>query len=462
MNVVNLSYTEHNEYYNLYLNNNEILNKIINTNIQNYNFEYNPEKYYQQNDNLNTRNIYENSGIIIMLNSIIQRNIYGYCLITKKKYLCKKMYFCDNLNNTKYYYYEYHFNCNSANYFIIHFSWEYFSPIYIYYPHINTIYNINYRYNNINNFVSYINSTPKNNFVNVKPNYMSYAIGIMHNSGHYFWNEIMGLMFIIENNLLDNIDEFLIYKYDYLNIGEILKNKYNKNVTYLNNDNNHNASCNVTKHFVNNYLVDTFKKFYELNDNICSNSNEINILFDIRSNSRLWLNQTENILNIIHRLKEKYVDYKINFYVSGFYKHEHNVFSNAYSYSEQVQKQNELFNSIQNNLDFKIFNLINMNLSELIKITEKIDFIIANLGSGIPFFHSIIFNKPVLGLTSKSCIIPFQSQLLTAFEHKVSNTTFLEHSDILYESYENFHISIESLFYKITTAVDKILICKYV
>ena len=54
--------------------------EIINTNIQNYNFEYNPEKYYQQNDNLNTRNIYENSGIIIMLNSIIQKNIYGYCL----------------------------------------------------------------------------------------------------------------------------------------------------------------------------------------------------------------------------------------------------------------------------------------------------------------------------------------------------------------------------------------------
>ena len=73
MEVVNLDYKEHSEYYNLYLNNNEILNNIINTNIQKYNFEYNAEKYYQQSYDLNTRNIYENSGIIIMLNSIIQK-----------------------------------------------------------------------------------------------------------------------------------------------------------------------------------------------------------------------------------------------------------------------------------------------------------------------------------------------------------------------------------------------------
>ena len=458
MEIINLNYKEHCEYYNLYLNNNEILNNIINANIQNYNFEYNPEKYYQQNDNLNTRNIYENSGIIIMLNSIIQKNIYGYCLVKKQKYLCEKMYFCDNYNNTKYYFYEYHFNCSSEDYFIIHFSWEYFSPIYINYPNRGKIYNINYRYNNIDKFINeYIHhSTPENNFVNIKPNYISYVIGIMHNAGHYFWNEIMGLMFIIENNLLDNIDEFLIYKYDYLNIGEILKNKYNKNVIYLNNDNNHNATCNVTKHFVSNSLIDTFKKFYELNDNICCNSNEINILFEIRTNSRVWLNQTENILNIINKLKEKYTDYKMNFYVSGFYKHEHNEFSNSYSYNEEIQKQSNIFNSIQSNLNFEIFNLVGMNLSEIIKVSEKFNLIIANAGSGILLFNGVIFNNLLIALTNKDNIIPFQSQHL-AFEHNFTGTTYIEPSDILYENYENFHINIEPVFYKIIVVIDKLL-----
>jgi hypothetical protein len=459
MKVVNLDYKEHSEYYNLYLNNNEILNNIINTNIQKYNFEYNAEKYYQQSYDLNTRNIYENSGIIIMLNSIIQKNIYGYCFITKQKYLCEKIYFCD-YHTTKYDWYEYHFNCNNRYHFIIRFSWEYFSPIYIHYPNGSITYNISYRYSNIDGYVNNkINSKLLHNVVNVKPNYISYVIGIMYNAGHYFWNEIMGLMFIIENNLLDNIDEFLIYKYDYLNIGEVLKNKYNKNVIYINDDNNHNASCNITKHFINNYLIDSFKKFYEINETVSNNSDEINILFDIRTCSRVWLNQTQDISYIISEINKKYNNYKINFYISGFYKHEHNEFATYYSYDENIQKQNELFNSIQNNLDFKIFNLVNLNLSELLKISEKFDLIISNIGSGISFIHSFIFNKPVLGLTNNESIIPFHSQKIS-FDHKFSNTVFIEPSDILYESYGNFEPNISTIFYKVTLIVDKIIINK--
>lgn len=460
MEIVNLNYTEHNNYYSLYLNNNESLNNIINTNIQNYNFEYNPEKYYQQNDDLTTRNIYENSGITIMLNSIIQGNIYGYCIIKKRKYLCEKMYFC-NATNSKYEFYTHHYNCKSKDCFIIYFLWEYYSPICIYYPNRNEIYNISYRYNDINNFVNsnIKNSIKLTNFVNVKPNYISYVIGIMSNAGHYFWNEILGLMFIVENNLLDNINEFLIYKYDYLNIGDILKNKYNKNVIYLSNDNNHNATCNVTKHFVNTSLINTFNTFYGLNDNMCNNSKEINILFDIRSNSRVWLNQKPMILNIIHRLKEKYTDYKINFYISGFYKYEHNELSNNYLYDEEIQKQNELFNFVQNNLDFKIFNLINMNLSEIMKMSENMDLFISNIGSGISFFYGLIFNKPVVAFTNKKCSVPFNFQRYSV-EHRVSNTLFIHPSNIIQDKNENFYIKVGILLNKVIETIDKIIIGK--
>jgi len=272
---------------------------------------------------------------------------------------------------------------------------------------------------------------------NETQNYISYAIGIMHNPGHYFWNEIIGLMMLIDNNLLDNIDEFLIYKYDYLKIGDILKNRFNKRVTYIEDLDKHNITCNVTKHFVDNKLIDTFKTLYNLNvpNKI---SNDINILFDLRSNSRVWLNQTIIIKNIIYQLKQRYGDYNINFYISGFYNHlkspDHN-----YNTDKEVTQQNAIFNEIQRVFDFKIYNLINKTLPEIVNVLLDVDLVIGNSGSGAMFMSAAIFNKHVIAFTNTKLIEPFNSQR-DSFENKVSNTYYLHKSYIVDDENGNFFI----------------------
>jgi len=79
-------YEDHLNYYELYSKNNNRLNEIIQKIIKTYNFDYDPAKYYRHNiDSVITRNHYEIGGIIIMLNAIIDKTFYGYCIKTGVK-----------------------------------------------------------------------------------------------------------------------------------------------------------------------------------------------------------------------------------------------------------------------------------------------------------------------------------------------------------------------------------------
>ena len=447
-------YEEHEDYYNLYTKNNNKLNDVIQDIIQKYNFNYEPKKYYRMHaNNMITRNIYELSGLIIMLNAVIEKNIYGYCIKTSKKYKCEKMYY---LNSTvaKFLYTAYHFNCLEDE-FVIYFAWEYFSPMLIHYPKNDTVFNINYRFSAIEHI---INESNLNHSIPYYPqdNFISYAIGIMHNAGHYMWQEIYGLMLLFEYNLLDNIDEFLIYKYDYLNIANILKNKYNKQITILNsNSTNHNCTINLSKHFISTSLNEYFKNVYELKS--INNQNEINILIDIRSNSRVWLNQHENIINLIQTAKQKYRNYNVNFYISGFFTHNtefnHNYF---YDYNKEIHAQNIMFNNIQSSIECNIYNLINSNLCDIVKICQKIDICISNTGSGASFFNLLLFNKCTVLFTLRSITDDFNVQR-DAFENRLSNGKYLPKHYII-DNNNNFYLQNGILTPLVISVIDQLIL----
>jgi len=423
MHINNLDlFDEYQKYYNLYTENNNKLNDIIQNITQKYTFSYDPKKYYRLNDtNMGTRNINELSGIIIMLNAIIEKTFYGFCIKTFNKYKCEKIYYCNN-KHTKFCFTTYHFNC-SGDEFIILFGWEYFTPMLIHYPKDDLVFNISYRYSDItpiiyNSNINYsIPYYPKYNFI-------SYGIGLIHNAGHYLWQEIFGLMLLIEYNLIDNIDEFIIYNYDYLNIGDILQNKFNKTITHINsNTSHHGLTVNLSKHFITNSLINNFKNIYELKDN--RQNNEINILFDIRTNDRLWLNQIPIIVNIINSLKNTYQAYSVNFFISGFYSYEMLYLNNYYNSSKEIRKQMKIFNTIQKCISSPIYNLINLNLSKILFICQKIDLCIANAGSGLSFFYQTIFNNDTICLTLKQKVIDFDRQRY-GFENCISNCVFIE------------------------------------
>lgn len=437
MNINNLnSFNEHKIYYDFYTKNNNKLNNIVQNIIKKYIFDYEPEKYYRLNEkNIRTRNIYELSGIIIMLNSIIEKNVYGYCIKTGKKYKCEKMCYSNN-NLSKFSYTSYHFNCSNDE-FIIVFGWEYFSPMYIYYPKNNLVFNISYRFCDIKRFINESNINynishyPINNFI-------SYSFGMIHNAGHHFWQEIYGLMLLFEYDLINNIDEFIVYKYDYLNMSEILKNKYNKKITYINSDKiQHNITVNLSKHYINNSSIDLFKNIYHLKEN--SQNNQINIVFDIRTNDRIWLNQLQIIVNIMNVVKNTYINYDVNFFISGFYNYENDQNTNGiYNSKKEVIKQNKLFNIIKSCVSFPIYSLINLNLSQLIKFCQKVDMCIANAGSGISFFYQTIFNKHSICITLNKKTYDFNLQRY-AFENFICNNVFLQ-SKYIIDKNNNFYV----------------------
>jgi hypothetical protein len=235
-------------------------------------------------------------------------------------------------------------------------------------------------------------------------------------------------MILIENNLLDNIDEFIIYNYDYLDIGNILKNKFNKQIKYLNSDSdNHSITLNLSKHYITNSLTETFKNVYDLN--YTKKTNELNILFDIRSNSRLWLNQHSTILKIMNNVKHTFNNYSINFYISGFYTYQNIKHNPYYDKNREINTQNGMVDKLQSEVPFHINNLINVNLSEIMKILLTIDLCIANSGSGVSFFAQTALNKPTISFTTNSCSVAFDSQRC-AFENNLSNGTFIDTAHI--------------------------------
>jgi hypothetical protein len=340
---------------------------------------------------------------------------------------------------------------------VILFAWEYFTPLYIYYPKDNLIFNISYRYSNIQQAIydSNINYTIPHYPID---NFISYSFGMMHNAGHHFWQEIHGLMLLFEYNLIDNIDEFIIYKYDYLNMSEILQNKYNKKITFFTSDTEqHNITVNLSKHYISNSSVDLFKHIYELKNN--NHNNQINIVFDIRTNDRIWLNQIPIITHIMSTVKNTYTNYDVNFFVSGFYNYKHNPNSNnIYNSGKEIITQNSIFNIIKKSVSFPIYSLINFNLSQLVKICQKIDLCIGNAGSGISFFYQTIFNKDSICITSNKKTYHFDLQRY-AFENYISNSSFLQ-SKYIIDKNDNFYVKPGHLLPLVIEKINNLILNK--
>ena len=231
--------------------------------------------------------------------------------------------------------------------------------------------------------------------------------------------------------------------------------------------------------FENDYICFFSDYIFNLYDNLCKNLNVENHL----TNKITKL----NILTIFHFNKGLYKDnqkprkggtfiirkgYPPNSFIinkpSEIHYHKRNIFSN-YLISQGFEQMPdggttheqmvEVFNFIQSNLDFEIFNLVGVNLSEIIKMSENMDLIISNIGSGISFFYGLIFNKPVIAFTNKNCSVPFNFQRY-AIEHKVSNTLFIHPSNIIQDKNENFYVKVGIILNRVLETIDKIIINK--
>lgn len=410
----NINYDEYVNYLKLYTKNN-FINNIIEKNIADYHFSYEPKKFYRTQDNsIINRNISENLGIAFFCNSIYRKKIVGFCIKTQKEFFVEKISFFQR-EYKNWPFIMYRFNC-SGDEFVIGSIWEYSNPVFIYYPKTKNFYNISYRYRDLEDFVKNTNlcnicDNPKCAITTANKEIV-YCLGFQANVGHYLWNEIMGFIFLMENNLIDNIDTFLIGENDHFNFGEIIiKNKLNKKIFYGKYCDSHNNNVSIGKHYINDYLIKSFNNLYGYRENIINN--EYNIVIDIRTNSRIWLNQEVELIKLINELISDYKSHscKFNIYFCGWYKTNCMQHTNDMTH---VKLQNDIYENINTKINFSnnfnFINKINVNLNELIREMQKIDIVICNGGSGISFMLQVLFNKPIIFITSNNLFDGFVSQ----------------------------------------------------
>ena len=96
-----------------------------------------------------------------------------------------------------------------------------------------------------------------------------------------------------------------------------------------------------------------------------------------------------------------------------------------------------------------------MNLSEIIHISQKIDLCITNLGSGIGFFYSTIFNKPTIGFTNSKQSVIFDNQRY-AFENNLNKYSSI-HSCYVTDIDNNFILKPGILFNSVTSKINQLI-----
>ena len=131
--------------------------------------------------------------------------------------------------------------------------------------------------------------------------------------------------------------------------------------------------------------------------------------------------------------------------------------NNSYFCDEEINKQNLIFNQIQNSINYTIHNLIGSNLSDIVKLCQKIDICIANSGSGICLYNSFIFNKPCILFTLKRLTCNFNIQR-HAFENKLYNAKYLPRKYIIDSNNNNFYLKYGILIPLVISLIDELIL----
>jgi hypothetical protein len=409
---------EPNEIYKLILKNNRDKNisNVLMT-----------EKEYTNRNIINDCRFYiENYNYIFSLNIILNKKCYINCFLSNEK--CE-LFFSETINDTNYfdkcynrvYYFK---NCINNSYFMIFTAWEFNIPYFVYYNDTNILYNIcvdETSINHINHISTLVNNYIKNTKIN-KINHLKllnyydsfyYGIGHISNAGHYFWQELFGLCFLIENNLINKLKHIVIGPYDYLGFKDLLKEKY-ENLNIINGNNFEYSNCIMTTlncTYISNTYVEVFKKIYfehnkpiiyELNNKI-----DVKVItFIIRNGlSRNVKNNFEIIYETIIYFIKKYNKLNFIFYITGwfFYNIDDNLNTNLEN-NNICDIQNLFINNIIDKIHITypqsdIRNMIGVNINKILNLFSITDFLYDETGSS-SMFATPIFNYKSIWSTS--------------------------------------------------------------
>ena len=270
----------------------------------------------------------------------------------------------------------------------------------IYFPRLEIVINLSNEWsvwlsseNIINTFKAYAVSCFrqfKSYISNEKTKEVVAIVGNVSNLGHYFWNQISGLYYLYENDLLQKIDKFLIGPNEYLELDAIFPEIPTEKIVRLSDNNslfrtvleNNYFALYATHSFIKDDLA---KRIQTAAVNKCSQSFLENvkaakkhfplIWINLRSHNKAWISQVEGYANIITKIFEEYPGMAVVF----------DGFSTEKVYMEQIQAL------ISPNV--KTYNALECQVYETLVWAGRVDTYIAVIGSGLTLV-TWIANKP--------------------------------------------------------------------
>lgn len=216
------------------------------------------------------------------------------------------------------------------------------------------------------------------------------VVGNVSNLGHYFWNQISGLYYLYENDILQQTDKFLIGANEYFELNALFPEISPEKIVRLSDNNNFFKAILENNYFVvqvTHSLIkeDLAARIQTAAVNKCSQSflqtveaakNHFPLLWiNLRSHNKAWISQVEGYANIITKIFDDYPGMAVVF--DGFPTEKANMEQIKALISPHV----------------KVYNALECPLHETIVWAATVDTYIAVIGSGLTLV-TWIANKP--------------------------------------------------------------------
>jgi len=155
------------------------------------------------------------------------------------------------------------------------------------------------------------------NYISTPSKKVTAILGTIPNIGHYFWNEVTGIYYLYENDILPHLDLILIEPNEYFNVGDIfpevadkIRRIADKKSVFQTILGENYCALRATNVFVKEKLA---VRVYEGSVKRCSQSvlEEVEqarkkhfplLWFGIRTHNKSWVSQVEGIVNIMKSL----------------------------------------------------------------------------------------------------------------------------------------------------------------
>ncbi|HEX8549684.1 MAG TPA: hypothetical protein VF691_22180, partial [Cytophagaceae bacterium] len=224
------------------------------------------------------------------------------------------------------------------------------------------------------------------------PKKLANIFGAVPNLGHYFWNDVTGVYYLYENNLLEKIDLFLIETQKFLDIKDIFPEISQDKLIYMSE-----YQDNFRMTLENNYFLvrvtgsyikeDLANRIYQASIQKCS-TGFIQAIADakqhfpllwinLRGHNKSWISQVDGYANIVKKLSESYPN--IGIFFDG--------------YSSEKETMEKIISLIPPNV--KTYNGLDLAIHETIPWSFAIDSYIAVIGSGLTLVSWIASKKGV-------------------------------------------------------------------